>query len=221
MDFQFSPLELWRVSTLPQGLPCRRPASSDPRTCSAALPPSPETKAVVTAYERCIAAGDARGVAALRALIEVGGVVVEGRDLHAYGCPLLPPHSSAQRRIDDLENFYVAHVDDERSVLFEKQRLKLRKLLHEVGVAQPGRAWCSEATAFLVRSLIPRHMARALCRPQQWRARRPLQERCGPRAPPRRCPLLRSSSTQRRRRHPLQRQQWRALARASCARTRA
>ena len=38
-------------------------------------------------------------------------------------------------RIDDLENFYVAHVDDERSVLFEKQRLKLRKLLHEVRVA--------------------------------------------------------------------------------------
>lgn len=82
MDFQFMPLELWRVSSLPQ-----------------------ETKAVVAAYERCIAAQDSRAIVALRGAVE--------------------------RRIDDLENFYVAHVDDERSVLFEKQRLKLRKLLHE------------------------------------------------------------------------------------------
>lgn len=48
-----------------------------------------------------------------------------------------------QRRIDDLENFYVANVDDERSVLFEKQRLKLRKLLHEV---RRGRAQRCAAT---------------------------------------------------------------------------
>lgn len=39
--------------------------------------------------------------------------------------------SMLQRRIDDLEAFYIANVDDERSVLFEKQRLRLRKLLSE------------------------------------------------------------------------------------------
>lgn len=49
-----------------------------------------------------------------------------------YDCTVL------QRRIDDLESFYLSHVDDEKSVLFEKQRLKLRKLLHEYdSVMQP------------------------------------------------------------------------------------
>lgn len=38
--------------------------------------------------------------------------------------------ASIESRIDELESFYVQHVDDERGVLFEKQRLKLRKLLH-------------------------------------------------------------------------------------------
>jgi hypothetical protein len=33
-------------------------------------------------------------------------------------------------RIDDLEDFYLKHDDDERAILFEKQRLRLRKLLH-------------------------------------------------------------------------------------------
>ena len=69
-----------------------------------------ETKAAIAAYEDCLNAGDSRGLAALRATIE--------------------------RRIDDLESFYLAHVDDERSVLFEKQRLKLRKLLHEYDSVQ-------------------------------------------------------------------------------------
>lgn len=36
-----------------------------------------------------------------------------------------------QQRIEELDAFYTAHVDDERSILFDKQRLKLRKLLHE------------------------------------------------------------------------------------------
>ena len=39
--------------------------------------------------------------------------------------------ASIEGRIEDLEAFYLRNVDDERSVLFEKQRLKLRKLLHE------------------------------------------------------------------------------------------
>lgn len=55
-------------------------------------------------------------------------------------CPLAPPRClpPLQKRVDDLEAFYLAHVDDERSVLFEKQRLKLRKLLHEYDSAIPG-----------------------------------------------------------------------------------
>ena len=39
--------------------------------------------------------------------------------------------ASIEGRIEDLEAFYSRNVDDERCVLFEKQRLKLRKLLHE------------------------------------------------------------------------------------------
>lgn len=47
---------------------------------------------------------------------------------------------SVQARIDELESFYVANVDDERAVLFERQRFKLRKLLHDAGpVASSGR----------------------------------------------------------------------------------
>ena len=69
-----------------------------------------ETKAAIGAYEDCLNAGDHRGLSSLRTAIE--------------------------NRIDDLESFYVAHVDDERSVLFEKQRLKLRKLLHEYDSTQ-------------------------------------------------------------------------------------
>ena len=33
-------------------------------------------------------------------------------------------------RIDQLEDFYLKHDDDERAVLFEKQRLRLRRVLH-------------------------------------------------------------------------------------------
>jgi hypothetical protein len=77
---------------------------------------SAETKTVFAAYERLLAAGDAAGLAGLRASIE--------------------------RRIDELEAFYLQHVEDERSVLFEKQRLKLRKLLAEYDAA-PGAASAS------------------------------------------------------------------------------
>ena len=64
-----------------------------------------ETKAVLAAYEQVLIDGNATALAALR--------------------------DSVERRIDDLEAFYTQNVDDERSVLFERQRLKLRKLLHE------------------------------------------------------------------------------------------
>ena len=36
-----------------------------------------------------------------------------------------------QGRIAELDDFYTAHLDDERALLFDKQRMKLRKLLHE------------------------------------------------------------------------------------------
>lgn len=37
--------------------------------------------------------------------------------------------NSIQNRIDELEQFYLQNSDDERAVLFEKERLKLRKIL--------------------------------------------------------------------------------------------
>ena len=64
-----------------------------------------ETKAAITLYEQVANSGDAGALRALRGSIE--------------------------RRTDELEAFYVRASDDERAVLFEKQRLKLRKLLHE------------------------------------------------------------------------------------------
>lgn len=44
---------------------------------------------------------------------------------------------SVEARVDALEAFYVAHVEDERVVLFEKQRLRLRKFLADAGVPSP------------------------------------------------------------------------------------
>lgn len=37
--------------------------------------------------------------------------------------------STFESRIDELEEFYLDHEDDERSILFEKQRLRLRRAL--------------------------------------------------------------------------------------------
>lgn len=37
--------------------------------------------------------------------------------------------STFESRIDELEDFYLDHEDDERSILFEKQRLRLRRAL--------------------------------------------------------------------------------------------
>jgi hypothetical protein len=37
--------------------------------------------------------------------------------------------SSVQERIQELENFYLLNTDDERAILFEKERLRLRKAL--------------------------------------------------------------------------------------------
>jgi hypothetical protein len=64
-----------------------------------------ETKQVLTAFEDLVRANDLQGVAALRRII--------------------------QQRIEDLEAFYLSNVEKEESVLFEKQRLKLRRLLQE------------------------------------------------------------------------------------------
>merc|ERR1711998_305323 len=36
-----------------------------------------------------------------------------------------------EQRVDDLENFYYENDLDERAILFEKQRLKLRKALRD------------------------------------------------------------------------------------------
>lgn len=136
--FSWLPLELWRASALAQGAcshttnACHhgvgeRPQQRGTAYCSARIqhplsssrlhppPPHPqplptptrhaETKAAIALYENVANGGDAHALARLRGSIE--------------------------GRIDALESFYLAHVDDERSVLFEKQRLKLRKLLHE------------------------------------------------------------------------------------------
>lgn len=47
--------------------------------------------------------------------------------------------SSIELRIEELEEFYLAHDSDERSILFEKQRLKLRRLLHSDNVTPNSR----------------------------------------------------------------------------------
>lgn len=49
--------------------------------------------------------------------------------------PPSPSTYNKQNRISELEDFYTRHIDDERSVLFDKQRMKLRKLLHEYDLA--------------------------------------------------------------------------------------
>lgn len=76
MDFNFQPLELWRASNLAQGRDCtvywhvrndRPHLTHCVGTCAA------ETKAVIAAYERCLAANDGNGLANLRAAIEVSG----------------------------------------------------------------------------------------------------------------------------------------------------
>eukprot|EP00941_MAST-03F_sp_MAST-3F-sp1_P006096 g6096.t1 len=38
--------------------------------------------------------------------------------------------TSIEHRVEELEDFYIQHDSDERSILFMKQRLKLRRLLH-------------------------------------------------------------------------------------------
>lgn len=38
--------------------------------------------------------------------------------------------TSIEQRVEQLEQFYLEHDTDERAILFEKQRLKLRRLLH-------------------------------------------------------------------------------------------
>jgi hypothetical protein len=64
-----------------------------------------ETKEVEALFDRALDSGDEALVSALKASIE--------------------------QRIDELESFYIDNSDDAKAVLFEKQRVKLRKLLHE------------------------------------------------------------------------------------------
>jgi hypothetical protein len=39
--------------------------------------------------------------------------------------------TSVEQRVEELEDFYIEHDNDERAILFEKQRLRLRRLLHD------------------------------------------------------------------------------------------
>ena len=70
-----------------------------------------ETRQVTALYERALKAGDDAAVAKLRASIE--------------------------RRIEDLETFFVANQADDRSLIFEKQWLQLRSLLHKYESGAP------------------------------------------------------------------------------------
>jgi len=45
---------------------------------------------------------------------------------------------SIQSRITELENFYALNCDDDRAILFEKQRLRLRKLVQTYGPSSGG-----------------------------------------------------------------------------------
>lgn len=71
------------------------------------------------------------GLGDLRAAIEVRTSAARAPSLARVVLIFSRVLSPPQRRIDELDSFYTAHVDDERSMLFDKQRLKLRKLLHE------------------------------------------------------------------------------------------
>ena len=86
---------------------------------------------MLAAYERVLISGDASALKELRASVE--------------------------RRIDDLEAFYIEHVDDERSVLFERQRLKLRKLLHEFDSAATAAAAAAGGDDASAESAPPQH----------------------------------------------------------------
>lgn len=59
---------------------------------------------------------------------------VTARLLEASSNPAVPPPSpmfiaSIQNRISELEQFYLTYGDDERAILFEKERLRLRKAI--------------------------------------------------------------------------------------------
>ncbi len=58
-------------------------------------------------------------------------------------------YTRVQNRIEELEDFYVEHDADERSLLFEKQRMALRRLLHTYCVSNEvrSRAESSKAAA--------------------------------------------------------------------------
>lgn len=48
--------------------------------------------------------------------------------------------ASVQARIQDLENFYLQNSDDDRAVLFEKERLRLRKVVQPFATAKDNKS---------------------------------------------------------------------------------
>lgn len=48
--------------------------------------------------------------------------------------------AAIQSRIQELEDFYLAHSDDERAILFEKERLRLRKAIQPLYVSRENRS---------------------------------------------------------------------------------
>jgi hypothetical protein len=48
--------------------------------------------------------------------------------------------ASVQERIQELENFYLINTDDERAILFEKERLRLRKALQPFHVVRDSKS---------------------------------------------------------------------------------
>jgi hypothetical protein len=48
--------------------------------------------------------------------------------------------ASVQARIQDLENFYLQNSDDDRAVLFEKERLRLRKVVQPFSTAKDSKS---------------------------------------------------------------------------------
>jgi len=63
---------------------------------------------------------------------QVDDVVNRFKEFASQGPEAVEPLREAiEQRVDDLENFYYENDLDERAILFEKQRLKLRKLLRD------------------------------------------------------------------------------------------
>eukprot|EP00743_Colponemidia_sp_Colp-15_P007189 GILK01007763.1.p1 GENE.GILK01007763.1~~GILK01007763.1.p1 ORF type:complete len:227 (+),score=13.29 GILK01007763.1:113-793(+) len=69
-------------------------------------------------------------------------------------------HLAIQHRIDELERFYYNNDLDERAILFEKQRLKLRKALQLAHLSPPGAPKTRSSAALTRPQTAPRPTAR-------------------------------------------------------------